>query len=166
MKRPTTISEQEALSRLMALCSRSEHSEGELLAKLRQWKIDDAAQARIMKQLTQQKFVDDERFTRAFIRDKIEYSKWGRRKIDQALWAKGIDEKTRRQALDAIDDATYLAVLRPLINSKRRQTHATSEWEMNGKLVRFALSRGFTMQLISQCIDNADNGDYDDEGME
>jgi regulatory protein len=47
-------------------------------------------------------------------------------------------------------------VLRPLLKQKRRSTKADSEWEMNQKLLRFALGRGFTFDIIRQCLDVED----------
>ena len=67
------ITEQQALSKLTGLCARAEHCSGEMLDKLRQWRIDEEAQARIMEYLIKNKFVDDERYTRFFINDKISF---------------------------------------------------------------------------------------------
>jgi len=159
----TKKSPEEALAALMSLCSRSEHSQGEMLEKMRRWQLDEQAQAEIMARLIEGRYIDDERYARAFVKDKLNYSKWGPRKIEQALWAKGIDEQTRHRALDEIADAQYLEILRPLLKAKRRQTRAASEWELNGKLVRYALSRGFTYPLIRQCIDNAEEYEEADD---
>ena len=161
------MTEKEALAKLTALCARGEHSTGEMIDKLNRWGItDEAAQARIMAYLTQQRYVDDERFTRAFVRDKIAYNKWGRRKIEQALWAKGIDKATQTKILDEIDDSEYLSVLRPLLQAKQRTLRADSDYEARGKLVRYALQRGFTFDIISQCIDDAEDYEADDTNEE
>jgi len=161
------MTEKEALAKLTALCARGEHSTGEMIDKLNRWGMtDEAAQARIMAYLTQQRYVDDERFTRAFVRDKIAYNKWGRRKIEQALWAKGIDKATQTKILDEIDDSEYLSVLRPLLQAKQRTLRADSDYEARGKLVRYALQRGFTFDIISQCIDDAEDYEADDTNEE
>ena len=97
--------------------------------------------------------MDDERYCRAFVRDKMEYCQWGRRKIEQALYAKHIDRDIRIGVLDEIDDDAFVDILRPLMTQKRRQTKASSEYEMTMKLMRFAASRGFTIDQIRQCID-------------
>lgn len=161
------MTEKEALAKLTALCARGEHSTGEMIDKLNRWGMtDEAAQARIMAYLTQQRYVDDERFTRAFVRDKIAYNKWGRRKIEQALWAKGIDKATQTKILDEIDDSEYLSILRPLLQAKQRTLRADSDYEARGKLVRYALQRGFTFDIISQCIDDAEDYEADDTNEE
>jgi regulatory protein len=146
------ITEQQALSRLMALCARGEHSSGEMLQKMRLWGLADEAQARIMERLTKDRFVDDERFARAFVNDKIKYNQWGRRKIEQALWAKGVDRDVQQRVLDAVDDEEYIKVLRPLLRSKERSITARNEFERQMKLIRFAQSRGFSMAEIEKCL--------------
>ena len=152
------VSEQGAYLQLAALCARAEHCQHELIEKMRRWELSDEAQARVMQRLISERYVDDERYARAFVRDKITYNHWGRRKVEQGLWMKGIDDDIRQRVLGEIADEEYLAVLRPLLKQKRRSTKATSDYELNQKLVKFALGRGFTYDIIRQCID----GDVDE----
>ena len=147
------VTEQGAYLQLAQLCARAEHCQHEMLEKMRRWEMSDEAQARVMARLVKERYVDDERYARAFVRDKIRYNKWGRRKVEQALWQKRIDEVIRQQVLDEVDDEEYLSVLRPLLKQKRRSTKAASDYELNQKLVRFALGRGFTYDIIRQCLD-------------
>ena len=151
--------EKEALLRLTTLCSQAEHCSGEMEDKMRKWGMAPDAQVRVMEYLTKNKFVDDERYARAFALDKIRYNKWGRRKVEQALWAKRIDEPTRQLVLGEIADDEYLAVLRPLLKSRGRSIKAADRYELNRKLVRFALGRGFDYALIRRCIDVPDDID-------
>lgn len=147
------ITEKEALLRLSALCAQGEHCQWEMQEKLHRWEVDDEAQTRIMQRLVRDRYVDDERYARAFVMDKIRYNKWGRRKVEQALWQKHIDEAIRQRVLDEVSDEEYLDVLRPLLRQKRKTTKAQSEWELNQKLLRFAVGRGFTFDIIRQCLD-------------
>ena len=152
------VTEQGAYLQLAQLCARSEHCQHEMLEKMRRWGMTDETQARVMQRLVSERYVDDERYARAFVRDKIRYNKWGRRKVEQALWMKRIDDDIRERVLGEVDDDEYISVLRPLLKQKRRSTKAQSDYELNQKLVKFALSRGFTFDIIRQCMD----GDIDD----
>jgi regulatory protein len=120
--------------------------------------MSDEAQARVMQRLVSERYVDDERYTQAFVRDKIRYNKWGRRKVEQALWQKHIDKAIREQILNEVDDDEYLSVLRPLLKQKQKTLKGGTDYERNQKLVKFALQRGFTYDIIRQCID----GDIDE----
>ena len=152
------VTEQGAYLQLAQLCALSEHCQHELTEKMRRWGMSDEAQARVMARLVGERYVDDERYARAFVRDKIRYNKWGRRKVEQGLWAKHIDDDIRERVLGEVGDDEYLSVLRPLLQQKRRSVKADSDYELNQKLVKFALSRGFTFDIIRQCI----SGDIDD----
>ena len=124
-----------------------------LTLAMRRWELPEEEQARVMQRLISERYVDDERYARAFVKDKVRYNKWGRRKVEQALWQKHIDEDIRQRVLDEVDDEEYLSVLRPLLKQKRKSTKANSDYELNQKLVRFAISRGFTYDIIRQCLD-------------
>ena len=136
-------SENDAYLTLAALCAQAEHCQYEMLEKMRRWELDDEAQARVMQRLVSERYVDDERYARAFVKDKVRYNKWGRRKVEQAL------------------DDEYLSVLKPLLQQKRRSTKAANDYELNQKLMRFALSRGFTFDIIRQCLHVEEEPDID-----
>lgn len=158
-----TMTEQEAYLRLAALCAQAEHCEYEMQEKMRRWEIADDAQARVMQRLITERYVDDERFARAFANDKVKYNKWGRRKVEQAMWLKHIAEDIRQRVLDSIDDEEYIAILRPLLQQKRRSVKAHNDYELRQKLIKFAIGRGFTMDIIKQCISIDDEEEYNME---
>lgn len=147
------MTENEALLRLSAMCASAEHCSYEMTEKMRKWELPDDAAARVMERLVNDKYIDDERYSRFFVKDKLRYNKWGRRKIDQALFMKRIPEDIRQAVLSETTDEEYAGILRPLLKSKRKSTKAASEYEMNGKLIRFAMSRGFDMDVIRMCMD-------------
>ena len=166
---------QQAYQKLTDLCARSEHcqqemiekmrqwgvsKEQEMIEKMRQWGVSKEEQAEVMDRLIAERYVDDERFARAFIYDKIRYNKWGRRKVEQALWMKRIDDSISKPLLDEVDDEEYLKILRPMLKQKRKSTKADSEYELTMKLIKYAMSRGFTMDIIKQCIEVEDEDEF------
>ena len=160
------MTEQEAYLLLAALCAQAEHCQQEMRDKMRRWGLDETVQNRIIDRLIKERYVDDERYARAFVKDKIRYNKWGRRKVQQALWMKRIDADIQQQVLDEIDEKEYLDVLRPLLRQKRKTIKAENDYELNRKLLRFALSRGFGFDIIRQCLDVGEEDyseDMDDE---
>ena len=157
------MTEQEAYLQLAALCAQAEHCQQEMRDKMKHWEIDETVQNRIIARLVKERYIDDERYARAFVKDKIRYNKWGRRKVQQALWQKRIDDDIQRRVLDEIEEKEYLDVLRPLLKQKRKTIKAQSDYELNQKLMRFALSRGFTFDIIRQCIDVEEEPEFVDE---
>ena len=155
--------EQEAYLQLAALCAQAEHCEQEMRDKMKRWEIDPDAQDRIVDRLIKERYIDEERYARAFVKDKIRYNKWGRRKVQQALWMKRISDDVQQRVLDEIDEKEYLNILVPLLKQKRKTIKANNDYELNQKLVRFALSRGFDFGVIRQCLTVDEDMDYDDE---
>ena len=145
--------EQEAYLQLAAMCAQAEHCEQEMRDKMKRWAIEPDAQDRVIARLIKERYIDNERYARAFVKDKIRYNKLGRRKVMQALWMKRIDDDILHQVLDEIDDKEYIDVLIPLLKQKRKAIKAKSDYELNQKLVRFALGRGFDFSIICQCMD-------------
>jgi regulatory protein len=157
------MTEQEAFLQLAALCAQAEHCEQEMRDKLKRWGFDESVQNRIIERLVRERYIDNERYARAFVKDKIRYNKWGRRKVQQALWLKRIDKDIQQRVLDEIDENEYLSVLRPLLRQKQKTVKAQNDYELNQKLVRFAIGRGFTFDIIRQCLD-VDEDDFETEG--
>jgi len=146
------MTEQEAFFKLSALCASAEHCLHEMSEKMRRWELPDDVRERVLRRLTDEKYVDEERYCRSFVADKIRYNKWGRLKIEQALAVKRIPRDISTAVLDEIDDEEYVAVLRPLLQSKRKSVKAASEYELNQKLIRFAMSRGFGYDIIKKAL--------------
>ncbi len=166
-KKPMT--EQQALLKLTSLCTQSEHCAQEMLDKMKKWELTEEAVARNMQFLTEKKFVDDERFARFFINDKVKFNKWGRRKVEQALWQKRIPKSISDPIFDEMEDSMYLDTLLPLMKSKYKTIKAKNDYERSMKLIRFALGRGFGMDVIRKCIDlmkTEDLADLTDEGCD
>ena len=163
MKKEKT--EEEAFLQLAALCANAEHCQYDMLEKMKRWELSDEAQARVMARLIEERYVDDRRYARAFVKDKIRYNKWGHRKVQQGLWMKRIDKEIQDEVLDEIDEKEYLDVLKPLLKQKRKSIKANSDYELNQKLVRFAYGRGFTFDIIRQCLDvsDIDEDEFEDD---
>ena len=157
------MNEQEAYLQLAALCAQAEHCEQEMRDKMKRWELDEMVQNRVINRLTEERYIDNERYARAFVKDKIRYNKWGRRKVQQALWMKRIDTDIKQRVLDEIDEKEYLDVLRPLLKQKRKSIKAENDYELNQKLVRFALSRGFTFDIIRQCLNVDEIDEYEED---
>ncbi|MDO4957931.1 MAG: regulatory protein RecX [Prevotellaceae bacterium] len=147
------MTEEQVLNKLTTLCAKGEHCQQEMLDKMRKWEIEEDVQARVMEYLLKEKFIDEERYTRLFVEEKIKFNKWGRKKLEQALYMKRIPRSIYAPILDEVDDDNYEEILRPLLEAKRKSVTGKSEYEIRGKLIRFALSRGFDMDTILSVLD-------------
>ena len=148
----TNITETEALNKVAAYCSTAEHCRAEISEKLQRWGLPYDVIDRILKRLVDEKYIDEERFCRAFVNDKYRFAKWGKIKIGQALQLKKIPQRVFFPYLNEIDEDEYLAILNNLLMTKRKSVHAENEFELTNKLVRFALSRSSTLTRISASV--------------
>lgn len=154
------MTEAEALNKVANYCSSGEHCRTELVEKMQRWGLPYDAIDRIVEQMVQEKYVDEERYCRAFVNDKYRFDKWGKQKIAQALQLKKIPSTIYWQFLNEIDKEEYLGILQKLLTTKRKSVHAANEYELNCKLIRFALSRGFEMDDIRTCIQVEEENEF------
>lgn len=150
------MSPEQVKFKLAALCSKAEHCKHEMRVKMDRWEVPAEEQERILAYLVEERFIDEERYARYFINDKIIYNHWGRRKVEQALYLKHIPKEIYAPILGAIEDESFEEILLPLLRQKLRSTKGNSEYELRGKLIRFAMQRGFTYDQIEACLDKID----------
>lgn len=146
---------QEALTRLEELCAASERCTFELRSRLYRWGIKGSDAAAIIDSLTKHRFVDDERFARAFVIDKYRFSRWGRIKIRAALYARQVPTWLADVAMDEIDDEEYADNLLQLLRAKRKSLgDEAATYDGRTKIFRYGASRGYEVQLIASSISN------------
>lgn len=147
-----TIDEAKALSTLAALCAKAEYCTGDMDDKMRRWGLDEEARQRVIDYLVSHQYVDNERYCRAFVNDKVKYNHWGRNKIAQALWQKRVPEDIATAVLDEVPEEDYLDALRPMLKAKWPTIKADTDYERSMKLIRFAMGRGFELETIKKAL--------------
>lgn len=86
----------------VSLLSRRDHSEKELLTKLKAKGYAEGAEAALEK-LRNSGCLDDERFANLYVRELIRLKNFGRKRIEQELYKKGIDRDIIREVLESAD---------------------------------------------------------------
>ena len=150
MKKECT--ENQALYKAEAYCSVAERCESEVRAKLEQWGAPQACWDKIISRLTVDNYISSSRYVGTFVREKCRFNKWGKKKIIQALKMKQLPDTFIDEAMDAIDREEYISNLSFLLQRKMKEVKARNDYERNGKLIRFALGRGFEMNDILVCL--------------
>lgn len=156
------LSEPQALNRVAAYCSRTERSEFDVRKKLTGWELEEDAVKRIIDRLKKERYLDNARFTRSFINDKLKYNKWGKTKIIYELRKKQIPESIYTPILQELSGDEFEEQLIHILTIKAKSVKAKNEYEKKTKLIRFALGRGFTMDMAIKCVNNLLGGNYED----
>lgn len=134
-----------------AYCANAEHCCSEVKNKLQQWGADDDTIDNIICFLLSQKYIDENRYCKAFAHDKVNYQGWGRIKIRAALYAKQLPQHCINYGIDAIDETEYFNALKKVIASKKRAIKSNDPMARE-KLIRFCLQRGFSYDEIGDLL--------------
>jgi regulatory protein len=140
------------LKKAAAYSSKQEVCSADIGAKLQLWGADADQTEEIVLYLIEQKYIDNERFCRAFMNDKLRFNKWGKLKITQALRMKQIPDRMLDRVFSEMDVSLYEQTLSELLRKKVREIKAASDYERRGKLLNFALQRGFEYAVAEQLI--------------
>lgn len=150
------MTESEGKTRAEAYCSAAEHCRSEVRAMLERHGAEKPDIESIINNLVKEGFIDESRYARAFVHDKVRFAKWGKIKIAQALWQKRIPQDISDAALESIDYDDYLAALKDVVKAKFRTVKGATEYERKMKTMRSVCSRGYEPALVRKLLDLSD----------
>lgn len=148
----STYTFDELLHKAASYCSIAEHCVSEVEAKLTAWNVPTADSKKLIARLIEEDFINEKRYCKAFVKDKFRFNKWGKIKIGLALKAKGLPADLINEATSLIDEGEYEEMLASLLKTKLSSISYRYEYEKQGKLFRFAQSRGFESTVIERVI--------------
>lgn len=155
-------SEAQALPKIAAYCSKAERAEFDVRKKLQGWELESESCERIVARLKKENFLNEERYCRSFIKDKIQFNKWGKVKIVFELKKKRISESTISSCFDEIENSDFEAPLMKILITKAKSVKASNDYEKWTKLVRFGMGRGYSLDQIKKCLSKIVNSDGED----
>lgn len=144
--------EAEMLNRMAAYCSGTERSTDDVRKKLMDADLSPEAAQRIIDRLTSEQFIDEARYARCFVNDKLRFNHWGKIRISNELRMKRLPASYIEEALALINDTEYQTILRNLLVQKRKSVKGKDDRDTTNKLIRFAVGRGFAMRDIIACL--------------
>lgn len=142
----------EAYAKMAQLCSRSEQCSADIRKKIVAYEIMDELVEEIISKLKVEKFLDDERYVKAYVSDKFRLNKWGKIKMRYYLKAKGLHENVIEKALLEIKEDQYKKVLISTLKEKAKTVKTENKFEKIGQIIRFAQSRGFEPEIIHRYL--------------
>ena len=145
------ITVKEAREKAMQWCSRREYCSKDIFDKVVSWGCTTDEAREVVDFLIEQNFLNDRRYTEAFVKDKLRFNKWGRLKIAFMLRAQNIERNIVEEVLSDIDETEYNKILTCELQKKIKSIRGNA-FEIKGKLFRFAVSRGFEQEVIFEVI--------------
>ncbi len=154
MKSPTSkdITLVEALAKAQRYCALQERCHSEMRSKLLEWGVRGDTLEQVLAELIAEGFLNEERYACAFARGKFRIKGWGRNRIEQELRLRRVSDYCIRKALAEIEDGEYRDTLEKLLRKKAADTRAGSAFELQTKLLRYAVARGFETELVFECL--------------
>ena len=152
MSAPRAYDLTQMLQKSEAFCAYQERSSFEVIEKLKRMGAEDGEILQVLNALIDAKFLDDERFAKAYAVGKLRIKHWGVNKIKQGLQLKRIDRELIAQALAAMyDEENYIGILQQVAQRKWQELHKEKDpWMRKQKLFRFLASRGFNYDEFSE----------------
>ena len=148
-----TKSGTEALQALMRLCARAEKSSGDAMRLMRTWGVPDIERQGVLTKLIEQRYIDDTRYAEAYTREKSQLAGWGARKIALHLRQKGVASDIITSTLAHLDTDDMASKLENKLLRKLRSIKAANDYELKGKLLRYALGLGYEYDVCVSVID-------------
>ena len=161
MNKPLTPAQ--AMNRAAALCARSEQAPADIRGKLLKWGLSTSQAEDVLAQLIGQGYIDEQRYSRAFVNDRFNFNGWGRVKIAHQLRLKGIPHEIIDEAMTAIDEEQYRERLMELLRAKWRDVSDREPRAAWAAMMRFAASRGFETSLAGECVNQVTRIDAQDD---
>lgn len=146
------LSENEIIRKLESFCAYRERCTSEVKQKLYQLSVDENETDFYINYLTENNFLNEERFVSAFARGKFNIKSWGKRKIIQELQGKRIDVRTIQQSIEQIDEGAYFLRLQDILEKKNKVMKETEPFKKKQKLMMFALQKGYEMELVREAL--------------
>jgi regulatory protein len=142
----------QVLDKMAKYCAYQERCVKDVRDKLKTFEISEEEKAKIIDYLLDNRFVNDERFAKSFVRGKVNQSGWGVNKIRFHLIQKGIDKDIIEEALGQTDEEVYRQRLIEILKTKAKTVQVSNDFEKKRKLAAYAMQKGFEGSLVWETL--------------
>ncbi|MCC8088926.1 MAG: RecX family transcriptional regulator [Rikenellaceae bacterium] len=153
LRKKRTLSTEAALKKLMDRCARAEICISDAKRSLANWGVDHENHDGLIEILVREKFIDENRYAEAYVRDKLNFSRWGVNKIRDALYNKRIPKDIINTAMELVEPEKMRDKL--IYDLKRKNSSINDEdpYKKKDKLLKFGISRGYEYELVKGLIE-------------
>ena len=138
-------------------CSKKELSTREVMVGLQKYQLKLSEKHKLINKLKKEKYIDHDRYAKAFTNDRFNFYKWGKLKIKQQLLIKGIEESLIDNALSQIDDDAYKALIKDLALKKKAQISIDDHFRAKQKICNSLNTKGFEGELVFDTVERIFN---------
>ena len=146
----------QVLDKMAKFCAYQERCVKDVRDKLKTFDLPQEEKNKILEYLLDNRFVNDERFAKSFVRGKVNQSGWGLNKIRFHLMQKGIAKDIIDEALGQTDEDLYRQRLIDILKVKSKTVKAENDFERKRKLAAYAMQKGFEGGLVWAVVKDLD----------
>ncbi|MBO9691828.1 regulatory protein RecX [Chryseobacterium sp.] len=143
----------EIKQKLVNYCVYQDRCHAEVEQKMREFMLIDEAKEEIILYLLKENYLNEERFTRSYIRGKFYIKHWGKAKIKMNLKQKQISEKLINSCFDEIDDSDYEKTIRKIFEEYYSKQKGLKEYQKKTKTIKYLMGKGFEYEKIIDIFD-------------
>ncbi|KUG10418.1 recombinase RecX [Elizabethkingia sp. HvH-WGS333] len=143
---------QEIKQKLVNYCVYQDRCHKEVEEKMRSFLLISEAKDEILLYLIKENYLNEERFTRSYIRGKFYIKHWGKQKIKSQLKIKGISEKLINTCMSEIYDDDYEKQIKFFAEKLLPTYKGLNDFQKKTKLIRFLVTKGYEYELIIENI--------------
>lgn len=139
---------EEIKQKLVNYCVYQDRCHAEVEQKMREFLLIDEAKEEIILFLLKENYLNEERFTRSYIRGKFYIKHWGKTKIKMNLKQKQISERLISSCFDEIDDSDYEKTIRKIFEGYYSKQNGLKEYQKKTKTIKYLMGKGFEYEKI------------------
>ncbi|MEJ5104609.1 regulatory protein RecX [Chryseobacterium sp. MYb328] len=143
----------EIKQKLVSYCVYQDRCHAEVEQKMREFLLIEEAKEEIILYLMKENYLNEERFTRSYIRGKFYIKHWGRNKIRMNLKQKQISEKLINMCFDEIYEDDYTKTITRIYDDYSSKQKGLQEYQKKAKTIKYLMSRGFEYEKINDIFD-------------
>jgi regulatory protein len=142
----------EAREKIRGFCLYRERSQKEVRDKLYSYGLMSEVLDTLLSELIEERYLNEERFARAFVRGKCYQKRWGRFKIKQGLFSHDLSDYILKKAFQEIDPDLYFQNLQYVAERRWPLTKGKDKHERQQKLQVYLYNRGYENDLVHEVI--------------
>lgn len=146
----------EIKQKLVNYCVYQDRCHQEVEQKMWDYLLIPEAKEEILLYLMKENYLNEERFTRSYIRGKFYMKSWGRNKIRNHLKFKGVSEKLINSCFDEIDEDDYHKTLTKLFHNYSSKIKGLQVYQKNSKTIKYLMGRGFEYEEIRRVVEEGE----------
>jgi regulatory protein len=154
--KPKKLDKRTALVKAESFCAYQERAQQEVRNKLYEWGLWSNEVEEVISELITTNFLNEERFTLAYVSGKFNINKWGKIKIKQGLKLKRIPDKMIARALNSIDYDDYLKTVLAAAEKKLNTITEKDPYKKKYKLTSYLMGKGFESDVILSVLKDND----------